>query len=147
MDENLNKELNEEVKSLFYRMIRSWDKITNISGGYIYFDNGIRLSAFKKVPNEEITRIRSISLDDGIFTPSPARFSYDTVIPSTDRLIFYIDTPYKQYIVPEIIDRFEYAETLNILEDSLRKFERKMLSQYLEHLDENEFTDGIKLTD
>ena len=148
MEKNLNKKLNNEVESLFYRMIRSWDKITTIEGGYIHFDNGLLLTAFRKHSKEETKENKVISLDEGIFSSPFALSSWDVVTPDTDKLIFYIVTPYKQYIVPEITDRSEYTETLDILEDSLRKFERKMLSQYLEHFDENQFTDGgIKLTD
>ena len=150
MEKNLNKELNNEVKFLFYRMIRSWDKITTIEGGYIHFDNGLLLTAFKKDSKEEVKENKIISLDEGIFSNlfSISSWAWDVVTPDTDKLIFYIVTPFRQYTVPEITDRYEYAETLNILEDSLRKFERKMLSQYLEHFDENQFTDeGIKLTD
>ena len=148
MEKDLNKELNNEVESLFYRMIRSWDKITTIKGGYIHFDNGLLLTAFRKHSKEETKENKVISLDEGIFSSPFALPSWDVVTPDTDKLIFHIVTPYKQYIVPEITNRSEYAETLDILEDSLRRFERKMLSQYLEHFDENQFTDGgIELTD
>ena len=147
MEKDLNKELNEKIELLFFRMIESWDKITSIDGGYIHFDNGLLLTAFRKHSKEEIRENKVISLDEGVFSSPFAFSSWDIVSPDTDKLIFYIVTPYKQYTVPEITNRSDYAKTLDILEDSLRKFERKMLSQYLEHFDENQFTNcGIEIT-
>lgn len=141
MDKDLNKELNEKIKLLFYRMIKSWDRITTIEGGYIHFDNGLLLTAFRKSSKEEIKENKIISLDEGIFSSPFALSSWDVVTPDTDKLIFYIVTPFRQYTVPEITNRSEYAETLDILEDSLRKFEKKMLSKYLDYfnyLDESD---------
>lgn len=137
MDKDLNKELNEKIKLLFYRMIKSWDRITTVEGGYIHFDNGVLLTAFRKNSKKEIKENEIISLDEGIFSSPFVLSSWDVVTPDTDKLVFYIVTPFRQYTVPEITDRSEYAKTLDILEGSLRKFERKMLSQYLEHFDEN----------
>lgn len=141
MDKDLNKELNEKIKLLFYRMIKSWDRITTIEGGYIHFDNGLLLTTFRKSSKEEIKENEIISLDEGIFSSPFALSSWDVVTPDTDKLIFYIVTPFRQYAVPEITNRSEYAETLDILEDSLRKFEKKMLSKYLDYfnyLDESD---------
>lgn len=133
MDKDLNKELNEKIKLLFYRMIKSWDRITSIEGGYVHFDNGLLLTAFKKRSEEEVEENKIISLDENIFS-NPFEFSpWSVVTPDTDKLVFYIVTPFRQYTVPEITNRSEYAETLDILEDSLRKFERKMLSKYLDY--------------
>lgn len=133
MDKDLNKELNEKIKLLFYRMIKSWDRITSVEGGYIHFDNGLLLTAFRKNANKEIKENKIISLDEGVFSSPFVLSSWDVVIPDTDKLIFYIVTPFRQYTVPEITNRSEYAETLDILEDSLRKFEKKMLSKYLDY--------------
>ena len=133
MDKDLNKELNEKIKLLFYRMIKSWDRITTIEGGYIHFDNGLLLTAFGKHSKEEIEENEVISLDEGVFSSPFALSSWDVVTPDTDKLIFYIVTPFRQYTVPEITNRSEYAKTLDILEDSLRKFEKKMLSKYLDY--------------
>ena len=133
MDKDLNKELNEKIKLLFYRMIKSWDRITTIEGGYIHFDNGLLLTAFKKRSKDEVKENKVISLDKGIFSSPFALSSWDVVTPDTDKLIFYIVTPFRQYTVPEITNRSDYAETLDILEDSLRKFEKKMLSKYLNY--------------
>lgn len=133
MDKDLNKELNEKIKLLFYRMIRSWDRITTIKGGYIHFDNGLLLTAFRKDSKEKIKENEIVSLDEGVFSSPFAISSWDVVSPDTDKLIFYIVTPFRQYTVPEITNRSEYAETLDILEDSLRKFEKKMLSKYLDY--------------
>ena len=147
MDKDPNKELNEKIKLLFYRMIKSWDRITSIEGGYVHFDNGLLLTAFKKRSEDEVKENEIISLDEDIFSSPFAFSSWDVVTPDTDKLIFYIVTPFRQYTVPEITNRSDYAKTLDILEDSLRKFERKMLSQYLEHFDENQFTNGgIEIT-
>lgn len=141
MDKDLNEELNEKIKLLFYRMIKSWDRITSIEGGYVHFDNGLLLTTFKKRSEDEVKENKIISLDEGTFS-NPFRFSsWDVVTPDTDKLIFYIVTPFRQYTVPEITNRSEYAETLDILEDSLRKFEKKMLSKYLDYfnyLDESD---------
>lgn len=136
MDKNLNKELNEEIKSLFYWMIRSWDRITKIEGGYIYFDNGLSLTAFEKDSNEKIEENSSISIDDWIHSFHLIPTTWRINFPDTNKLIFRIQTPYRQYVVPEITNRMEYAETLDILENGLRKFEKKMLSQYLKHFSE-----------
>lgn len=133
MDKDLNKELNEKIKLLFYRMIKSWDRITSVEGGYIHFDNGLLLTAFKKRSEDKVEENKIISLDEGIFSSPFSLSSWDVVTPDTDKLIFYIVTPFRQYTVPEITNRSEYAETLDILEDSLRKFEKKMLSKYLDY--------------
>lgn len=133
MDKDLNKELNEKIKLLFYRMIKSWDRITSIEGGYVHFDNGLLLTAFEKHSKDEVKENKIISLDEGIFSSPFALSSWDVVTPDTDKLIFYIVTPFRQYTVPEITNRSEYAKTLDILEDSLRKFEKKMLSKYLDY--------------
>lgn len=141
MDKDLNKELNEKIKLLFYRMIKSWDRITSIEGGYVHFDNGLLLTAFKKRSEDKVKENKIISLDEGIFSSPFSLSSWDVVTPDTDKLIFYIVTPFRQYTVPEITNRSEYAETLDILEDSLRKFEKKMLSKYLDYfnyLDESD---------
>lgn len=141
MDKDLNKELNEKIKLLFYRMIKSWDRITSIEGGYVHFDNGLLLTAFKKCSEDKVKENKIISLDEGIFSSPFSLSSWDVVTPDTDKLIFYIVTPFRQYTVPEITNRSEYAETLDILEDSLRKFEKKMLSKYLDYfnyLDESD---------
>lgn len=133
MDKDLNKELNEKIKLLFYRMIKSWDRITSIEGGYIHFDNGLLITAFKKRSEDEVKENEIISLDEGIFSNPFVFSSWGVVTPDTDKLKFYIVTPFRQYTVPEITNRSEYAEILDILEDSLRKFERKMLSKYLDY--------------
>lgn len=141
MDKDLNKELNEKIKLLFYRMIKSWDRITSIEGGYVHFDNGLLLTAFKKRSEDKVKENKIISLDEGIFSSPFSLSSWDVVTPDTDKLIFYIVTPFRQYTVHEITNRSEYAETLDILEDSLRKFEKKMLSKYLDYfnyLDESD---------
>lgn len=133
MDKDLNEELNEKIKLLFYRMIKSWDRITSVEGGYIHFNNGLLLTAFRKNANKEIKENKIISLDEGVFSSPFVLSSWDVVIPDTDKLIFYIVTPFRQYTVPEITNRSDYAETLDTLEDSLRKFEKKMLSKYLDY--------------
>lgn len=135
MNKDLDKELNEKIEHLFYRMIKSWDRITSIEGGYIHFDNGLRLTAFNKHSKDEVEENKIISLDESIFSSrfSISPWTWNTVIPDTNKLIFYIVTPFRQYTVPEITDRTVYAEALNILEDSLRKFEKKMLSKYLDY--------------
>ena len=133
MEKDLNKELNEKVELLFYRMIKSWDRITTIEGGHIHFDNGLCLTAFKKDSKEEIKENKIISLDENTFSSPFLISSWDVVTPDTDKLIFYIVTPFRQYTVPEITNRSDYAKTLDILEDSLRKFEKKMLSKYLDY--------------
>lgn len=133
MDKDLDKELNEKIERLFYRMIKSWDRITTIEGGYIHFDNGLRLTAFNKHSKDKVEENKIISLDESIFSGRFHFPSWDVVMPDTNKLIFYITTPFRLYTVPEITDWIAYAEALNILEDSLRKFEKKMLSKYLDY--------------
>lgn len=53
----------------------------------------------------------------------------EVIIPDTDKLLFYINTPYRQYSVPEH-DRHAYVEVLDILDESIRKFEEKKINEY-----------------
>lgn len=129
--------LNDNIICLFHRMIKSWDKIVDVQDGYIKFDNGLSITAIKKDSKRKTIENGILSLDSTTFSKSFAPIWWDVVIPDTDKLIFHIVTPYKTYTVPEITDRHEYAEVLNILDDSLKKFEEMKISVYLKHF-ENE---------
>lgn len=124
-------DLNEFIVKLFWKMIKSPDKIKTIENGQIKFDNGLSILAFKKRSDKEIKKNEPLTLDDTTF--SKLNFfwaNFDVIIPDTDKLIFYISTPYKQYTVPEFTDRHEYAEVLNTIDDSLKQFEITKLNEY-----------------
>lgn len=124
-------ELDKFIVELFWKMIKSPDKIVNIENGEIKFDNELGIRAFKK-SNEEIKKNEPLKLDAATF--SFFRFSmFNVAIPDTDKLIFCINTPYKQYVVPEFTNRCEYAKVLDTIDASLEEFERRKLSEYNEH--------------
>lgn len=123
--------LDKTITNLFWKMIKSPDKIKTIENGWIKFNNGLSISAFKKKSGEEIKENKSLTLDNVTFSELNLFWAnFDVVIPDTDKLIFYINTPYKQYVVPEFTDRHEYAEVLNTIDDSLKQFEIIKLDEY-----------------
>lgn len=128
------KLLNDAILSLFWRMINHPDKISNIIDGCIEYDNGLSLRASKKKPDEEIKENDILCLDNTTFSRNFFPF-FEEVTPDTDKLIFYIDTPYKTYIVPEIKDRMDYARALNAIDEALQMFEKRKISEYLNDFD------------
>lgn len=132
----MNTNIDKQIILLFWKLIKSWDKISNIDNGEIVFENGISLRAFKKNSKETTKENKVLALDECTFSQKWTYWTRDIVIPDSDKLIFYINTPYRQYIVPEITDRHDYAEVLNTIDNSLRKFEEKKLSEYLDYFDE-----------
>lgn len=120
-------QLDREIELLFERMIKSWDKISNIDDGTIEFNNGLSIYARKKSSKEKEGRENiPLKLDESTFSCSfYETFGWEVVIPDTDKLLFYINTPYRQYAVPEHTSRHKYAEVLNILDDSIAKFEKR----------------------
>ena len=124
-------ELDKFIVELFWKMIKSPDKIVNIENGEIKFDNELGIRAFKK-SNEEIKKNEPLKLDTATFTPFGFSI-FSIAIPNTDKLIFYINTPYKQYVVPEFTNRHEYAEVLDTIDNSLEEFERRKLGEYNAH--------------
>lgn len=133
--------LDKVIVELFWKMIKSPDKIVNIENGEIKFDNKLSIRAFKKTLNMEIEKNEPLKLD--AITFSFYRFSmFDVVIPDTDKLIFCINTPYKQYVVPEFTKRHEYAEVLDTIDNSLKEFEKRKLDEYNEH-----FTPKVSFSD
>lgn len=131
-------QLDEKVSILFERMIQSWDKIKNIEDGHIEFDNGLQIYACKKSTkhDKESRENEPLRLDKNTFSH---RFfgAWDLIIPDTDKMLFYINTPYRQYKVPEH-DRHEYVRILDILDDSIHKFEEKKMEEYITHFEVNE---------
>lgn len=49
-------------------------------------------------------------------------------------MLFYINTPYRQYKVPEH-DRHAYVKVLDILDESIRKFEEKKMEEYMNYFE------------
>lgn len=133
-------QLDEKVSILFERMIKSWDKISNIKNGTIEFDNGLNIYACKKSSNHDKESRENIplKLDKTTFSNSfLAYFNWEVVTPDMDKLLFYINTPYRQYKVPEH-DRHAYIEVLDILDESIKKFEEKKMKEYIIHFEINE---------
>lgn len=132
-------QLDEKIEVLFMRMIKSWDKITKIKGGAIEFDNGLSISAYKKSSKTKGNRENTpLCLNEDTFSCFfPTAFNWDVITPDSDKLLFYINTPYRRYEVPEH-DRHEYVEVLDILDNSIRKFEAKKLKEYLTYFEANE---------
>lgn len=131
-------ELDKKVSELFIAMINSWNKIKNIEKGSIEFDNGLKIYACKKDSKHDKESRENIPLQLNKDTFSCPFFgAWDVVLPDTDKMLFYIKTPYRQYNVPEH-DRHAYVEVLDILDNSIRKFEEKKINEYLEYYKENE---------
>lgn len=133
-------QLDEEVSILFERMIKSWDKISNIKNGTIEFDNGLNIYACKKSSKHDKESRENIplKLDKTTFSNSfLSCFNWEVVTPDMDKLLFYINTPYRQYKVPEH-DRHTYVEVLDILDESIKKFEEKKMKEYIIHFEINE---------
>lgn len=128
------KLLNDAILSLFWKMINHPDKISIIRNGCIEYDNGLSLRASKKKSNEEIKENDILCLDNTTFSRD-FFFPFEVVIPDTDKLIFYIDTPYRTYTVPEIKDRMDYARALNAIDEVLQMFEKRKISEYLNDFD------------
>lgn len=128
------KLLNDEIWDLFWKMINHPDKISNIKDGYIEYDNGLSLRAFKKKTGEEIKENDILCLDNNTFSRKFFPI-FEVVIPDTDKLIFYINTPYRTYTVPEIKDRMDYARALNAIDKALQMFEKRKISEYLNDFD------------
>lgn len=132
--------LDKDVTILFERMIKSWDKISNIKNGTIEFDNGLSIYAYKKSSKHDKESRENIplKLDKTIFSNSfLSCFNWEVVTPDMDKLLFYINTPYRQYKVPEH-DRHAYVEVLDILDESIKKFEEKKMKEYITHFEVNE---------
>ena len=56
-------QLDEKVSILFERMIKSWDKISNIKNGTIEFDNGLNIYACKKSSKDDKESRENIPLE------------------------------------------------------------------------------------
>lgn len=128
-------ELDKIIDTLFLEMIKSWDKISNIDSGIITFDNGITISAHKKNPKNEKNRENTpLKLDKSTFSLSffYTCLSFSDINPDSDKILFSIGTPYRQYQVPEH-DRHAYVEVLDTLDESIRKFEEKKLEEYIKY--------------
>ena len=128
------KLLNDAILNLFWKMINHPDKISIIRNGCIEYDNGLSLRASKKKSDEEIKENDILCLDNTTFSRRFLPF-FDLVTPDTDKLIFYIDTPYRTYTVPEIKDRMDYARALNAIDEALQMFEKRKISEYLNDFD------------
>lgn len=132
--------LDKDVTILFERMIKSWDKISNIKNGTIEFDNGLSIYACKKSSKHDKESRENIplKLDKTTFSNSfLSCFNWEVVTPDMDKLLFYINTPYRQYKVPEH-DRHAYVEVLDILDESIKKFEEKKMKEYMTYFERNE---------
>lgn len=127
-------QLDKDITILFERMIKSWDKISNIKNGEIEFNNGLSIYARKKSSKDKEDRENiPLKLDQSTFScPFFAAFGFEVITPDTDKLLFYINTPYRQYRVPEH-DRHDYVDVLDILDESIKKFEEKKINEYMEH--------------
>lgn len=132
-------ELDKKVSDLFMDMIKSWDKIKNIENGYIEFDNGLKIYAYKKDSRDTESRENlPLKLDSNTFTSNFfGMVGWRITNPDTDKLLFCIDTPYRQYKVPEH-NRHTYVEVLDILDESISKFENKKINEYLKYYKTNE---------
>lgn len=131
-------QLDKDVEILFERMIQSWDKFKNIENGNIEFDNGLKIYACKKSTkhDKDSRENEPLRLDKNTFS-RPFFGAWNTIFPDTDKMLFYIDTPYRQYKVPEH-GRHEYVRILDILDDSIHKFEEKKMKEYINHFEVNE---------
>lgn len=133
-------QLDKEIELLFERMIKSWDKISNIKNGTIEFDNGLNIYACKKSSKHDKESRENIplKLDKTTFSNSfLSCFNWEVITPDTDKLLFYINTPYRQYKVPEH-NRHDYVDVLDILDESIKKFEEKKMKEYMDYFETEE---------
>lgn len=130
-------QLDKDITILFERMIKSWDKISNIKDGIIEFNNGLSIYARKKKSSKDKEDRENIplKLDQSTFSYSFFEVvGFEVINPDTDKLLFYINTPYRQYRVPEH-DRHDYIDVLDILDESIKKFEEKKLNEYKDYFE------------
>ena len=127
--------LDQAILDLFFNMIKSWDKITRICYGVIEFDNG--LSIIAETRSGGLKENTTLKFNEILFNLNENSYYQLRHVenPNTDKFTFYINTPYRQYAVPEIVDRHTYAEVLDTLDNSLLKFEEKKLKEYSEYFD------------
>lgn len=130
--------LDMDITVLFERMIRSWDKIKNIENGHIEFDNGLQIYACKKSTkhDNESRENKPLQLDKDTFSCTFFE-PREVVTPDTDKMLFYINTPYRQYKVPEY-HKHDYVEVLDILDESIKKFEEKKMKEYMNYFESEE---------
>jgi len=119
--------MNERIKNLFLMMINSPEKIECVNANTITFDNEISISYFNECKGKETVRdnkpLKLKSCDD-------STFFWDLNVDIEDHLLFTIVTPYRTYKVPDFENRLEYANVLNVLDQSLAAFEEKKLQEY-----------------
>lgn len=123
--------LNERIKNLFLNMINCPEKIVSVQHNKIEFNNGIAIKYWNKARNEKDVNNEPLELKS-------QNFSIDCIwnvinIDITDHLIFTIDTPYRQYYVPDFTDRLEYANVLNTIDKDIALFEERKLTEYELH--------------
>lgn len=133
-------QLDKDITILFERMIKSWDKISNIKDGTIEFNNGLSIYARKKNSKDKEDRENiPLKLDQSTFSHLffAEYVGFEVITPDTDKLLFYINTPYRQYRVPEH-NRHDYIDVLDILDESIKKFEEKKMKEYMNYFESEE---------
>lgn len=122
--------MNELIENIFDLMLNaSVDQIDKLTKSSIVFKNGMSLSIRQKRTDEETEVLKPMTLQnlscDSGFWAYYWYFKYDV----NSKLIFIINTPFRDYTLPEITDRHTYAETLNRLDKLISDYECQYLTE------------------
>ncbi len=120
----MNENLNARIKNLFLNIIKHPEKITGVDGNKISFGDDIAIRYWNKGRNEKVTDNEPLKLK------SSTMYYWDCFVDVVDHLVFSIETPYRQYRVPDFIEIMEYATVVDTINRGLAKFEEKKISEY-----------------
>lgn len=127
----VSKSIDEKITDLFYKLLESYDKVTEVGQGYIRFKGDILLH-WDTDPvyygNEQLTFDNIDRLLGYWFHNKDKSSTHKFYINMCNGL---------KYEVPKIEDRMEYAKVLNSLDSLLKNFEKSLIEGKLKFFDED----------
>ena len=127
----VSKSIDEKITNLFYKLLESYDKVTEVGQGYIRFKGDILLH-WDTDPvyygNEQLTFDNIDRLLGYWFHNKDKSSTHKFYINMCNGL---------KYEVPKIEDRMEYAKVLNSLDSLLKNFEKSLIEGKLKFFDED----------
>lgn len=127
----VSKSIDEKITNLFYKLLESYDKVTEVGQGYIRFKGDILLH-WDTDPvyygNESLTFDKIDRLLDYWFHKKDKSSTHKFYINMCNGL---------KYEVPKIEDRVEYAKVLDSLDSLLKNFEKSLIEGKLKFFDED----------
>lgn len=127
----VSKSIDEKITDLFYKLLESYDKVTEVGQGYIRFKGDILLH-WDTDPvyygNEQLTFDNIDRLLGYWFHKEDKSSTHKFYINMCNGL---------KYEVPKIEDRMEYAKVLNSLDSLLKNFEKSLIEGKLKFFDED----------